>query len=265
MLLDAGLRIWSDYRELEVGDRLLQRINDGLSRSKFGIVVLSPSFFRKRWPQAELEGIFSLDMSGRSTLLPLWHNLTIEDVEQRSPVLAGRVALDTSLGIEEIGSRLFDRMTGARSARREARRSRMVAIQRSREAFASNATFSVRDVVKITGASRGRLASWHEKRWTGTVGEFRDAKFTVNNVVAVSALQHWDAVGIKLENKIAGSLYYAIRAAAVPFVLIHMTGGDSWVQAVEIDDVVKTLSGSPPAVVYDPEELLVSLHQRLIN
>ena len=56
-LLEAGYRVWLDKGILTVGDRLLRDINRGISRSRFAVVVLSPAFFAKNWPQWELEGL----------------------------------------------------------------------------------------------------------------------------------------------------------------------------------------------------------------
>jgi hypothetical protein len=256
MLLDAGLKIWADYKELEVGDSLLGRISDGLTRSKFGVVVFSPAFFAKRWTRVELEGLFNLDVSGSGSILPIWHKITAAEVERHSPMLAGRVALDTTLGIDAVGARLFDKLTGARAAQMAARRKRMLDVQHARDAFESSASFTSRDVVKLTGIQARRLAEWQEKTWTGRSGILRETIFTVRNLVAIAALHSWAAVGVPLTGQIAGRVYYAVRAARFPFVLVHMMGGDAWVQAVEPENLSVVLAGSPPAVIFDPESLL---------
>lgn len=93
----AGLRIWYDEFELRVGDSLRRKIDQGLSRSRFGIVVLSPAFFRKNWPQYELDGLVAREMSGGKVILPLWHHVSKNDVLSYSPALADRVALNTAL------------------------------------------------------------------------------------------------------------------------------------------------------------------------
>src|ERR1051325_3140270 len=53
-LMKLGHKIWYDEFQLRVGDSLRRSIDKGLARSRFGIVVLSPSFFAKNWPQYEL-------------------------------------------------------------------------------------------------------------------------------------------------------------------------------------------------------------------
>src|SRR5205823_5536445 len=50
-LTARGARVWLDELEMKVGDSLRLKIDDGLRLSRFGVVVLSPSFFDKRWTQ----------------------------------------------------------------------------------------------------------------------------------------------------------------------------------------------------------------------
>lgn len=98
-----GLTVWYDEFELRIGDSLRRKIDAGISNSRFGLVVLSHAFFAKSWPEYELDGLVTLSNSGRQVLLPLWHNISKDEVMQRSPSLADKLALRTAdYGIEEI-------------------------------------------------------------------------------------------------------------------------------------------------------------------
>jgi len=98
----AGLRVWFDATALTVGDSLRTKIDEGLSHSRYGIVVLSPNFFVKRWPQNELDGLISREVSGVKVILPVWHNISFEGVRAYSPMLAGRLAAKSSDGMEKV-------------------------------------------------------------------------------------------------------------------------------------------------------------------
>jgi len=37
-----GIRVWIDARELEIGDKLREKVGEGLTRSRFGVVVITP-------------------------------------------------------------------------------------------------------------------------------------------------------------------------------------------------------------------------------
>lgn len=92
----AGLNVWYDSSALVWGDSIRQKIDDGLRRSYFGVVVLSPHFFERPWTQYELDAIVQRDLSGSGRLLPIWHRLSQDDVVKFAPSLAGRLALPTS-------------------------------------------------------------------------------------------------------------------------------------------------------------------------
>lgn len=98
-----GLRPWLGKFELTIGDRLMSRIDEGLASSRYGVVVLSPAFFRKQWPIWELNALAALEATrGRKTILPVWHELTKEEVVNHSPLLAALLAVETSVGINAV-------------------------------------------------------------------------------------------------------------------------------------------------------------------
>lgn len=102
-----GLVVWYDETELRVGDSLRRKIDAGISRSRFGLVVLSKPFFRKGWTSYELDGLVTRSVDGGQVLLPLWHEISKDEVIAASPSLADKVALRTSdYSVEEIADEL---------------------------------------------------------------------------------------------------------------------------------------------------------------
>lgn len=105
--LDAkGLSVWYDEFSLRIGDSLRQSIDHGLLRSKFGVVILSPRFFEKHWPQQELNGLATRELGGKKVILPVWHKVAFEEVRQYSPMLADRLAVSTNEGLEKVVQRI---------------------------------------------------------------------------------------------------------------------------------------------------------------
>ncbi|MDA0171423.1 toll/interleukin-1 receptor domain-containing protein [Solirubrobacter taibaiensis] len=94
-----GWRVWFDESELTVGDGLRRTIDDGLSRSRFGVVVLSPAFFSKDWPQRELDGLVAREVEGRKVVLPVWHGVDAAYVTRYSPTLADKMAASSAVGV----------------------------------------------------------------------------------------------------------------------------------------------------------------------
>ena len=79
-LTKLGLKVWYDRFSLRVGDSLHDSIELGLSNSRYGVVVFSPTFFGKNWTRPELNGLFAREMDGHKVILPIWHQLSRADV-----------------------------------------------------------------------------------------------------------------------------------------------------------------------------------------
>lgn len=113
ILIGLGMRVWYDDLSLSVGDSLRKSIDLGLSRSRFGLVVLSSAFFAKNWTQYELNGLVSREMEGTKVILPIWHKVTKDEVMQFSPTLVDKVALNSALlSIDEMAAKLLAAVRG---------------------------------------------------------------------------------------------------------------------------------------------------------
>lgn len=107
-LAEKRAAVWFDEFSLVVGDSLRRSIDLGLTRSRFGIVVLSPSFFSKEWPQWELDGLVARqNASGGNVILPVWHNVTKDDVLRYSPSLADKIGARSTDGLEAVVTQLL--------------------------------------------------------------------------------------------------------------------------------------------------------------
>lgn len=102
ILVETGYRVWYDEFELKLGDSLRRSIDKGLAYSSYGLVILSPNFFAKEWPQRELDGLAARESKGKKVILPVWHNVDGTYVRKFSPTLADLFAASTSDGIDSI-------------------------------------------------------------------------------------------------------------------------------------------------------------------
>lgn len=102
-----GLRVWFDEWTLTLGDGLRTKIDEGLASSDYGVVILSRHFFAKNWTRSELEGLFAKEMEGRKVILPIWHEITKEDVMQHSLMLAGKLAAPTNEGVAVVAKKIY--------------------------------------------------------------------------------------------------------------------------------------------------------------
>lgn len=98
----AGMTVWLDAYELQIGDSIREKIDSGLSACQYGIVILSHNFIAKQWPRRELNALFALEDDGVPRILPVWHDLDRADVVAYSPILADRLAGNTRVGFDEL-------------------------------------------------------------------------------------------------------------------------------------------------------------------
>lgn len=111
-LKEGGLKVWYDEFELKIGDSFRRKIDNGLARSKFGIVVLSNNFINKGWTNYELDGIITKVITGEQQVLPIWHNITKKEVIDFSPSLADKLARNTAVNtVEEIAAEIIELIT----------------------------------------------------------------------------------------------------------------------------------------------------------
>ena len=105
-LKKEGFDVWYDDYVLKMGMSLFEEINKGLRECDYGIVVLSPAFFAKKWTKAELDGLFSLQTENRKIILPIWKDVGFEEVRSFSPILADTVAARTASGLDAVVERI---------------------------------------------------------------------------------------------------------------------------------------------------------------
>jgi hypothetical protein len=115
-LQQAGLKVWLDENELRVGDSLRAKIDSGLAKSRYGVVVLSTAFFSKDWPERELNALVTLESSSRRVIIPVWHGVDHDTVAKYSPILADRLACSTEEGLSTVARKIIASIRDPRPA-----------------------------------------------------------------------------------------------------------------------------------------------------
>ena len=101
-LSHVGIEVWYDEFTLTLGDSLRRSVDHGLANSKYGVVILSPNFFAKEWPQRELDGLATREISSGKIILPIWHQVTRRSIEHYSLVLADKLGVSTERGLNVV-------------------------------------------------------------------------------------------------------------------------------------------------------------------
>jgi hypothetical protein len=120
-LRERGMTVW--FNSFIVGPSIRAQMEEGLAKSDFGVVLLSPRFFAKRWTREELDALFSLEQPGDIRILPVWHEVDEATVRAHSPMLVMRSAALLEGDVDSVADRLVESI-GSLAAQRSPSRSR---------------------------------------------------------------------------------------------------------------------------------------------
>ena len=88
-LAEVGIYAWLDESEIRLGQSIRQKIDEGLANCRSATVILSRRSSQRIWTQYEMDGIVGRQMRGEILLFPIQHGITIEEIRDYSPTLAG--------------------------------------------------------------------------------------------------------------------------------------------------------------------------------
>jgi hypothetical protein len=101
-----GLKVWYDGSAIDIGDSVRREIEKGLAKARFGVVIVSESYFDREWTQRELDGLAARENATSKVILPIWHRMSTDDVARHAPVLANRRGISSEEGIEKIADQI---------------------------------------------------------------------------------------------------------------------------------------------------------------
>ena len=96
-LQKLGISIFYDKESLEWGDNWKERILNGTKKAEFAIIVISENFFDREWTERELsEFLNRQNRNGQKLILPIVHNITMQQLQAKYPNVADIQAIDSS-------------------------------------------------------------------------------------------------------------------------------------------------------------------------
>ncbi len=110
LLEDKGIKVWYDDDRIKIGHSIIEVINEGINKSNYGLVILSPNFFDREWPKWELGALFVKKSNDpTNVVLPILHNFTLQELKSRYAMLAGFKCLSTNDdGLEAIVKQVLE-------------------------------------------------------------------------------------------------------------------------------------------------------------
>ncbi len=112
-LVKNKVKVWYDDFSLEIGDSLTDKLQEGIRECRYGILIISKHFLEnEKWAKYELQSYMSKQISGnQKAILPIWHNVTIDDINKHSYWLSDKLAGNTNTSYEELAKKLIAILT----------------------------------------------------------------------------------------------------------------------------------------------------------
>lgn len=110
--------VWYDEFSLKVGDRLRESIEKGLKECHRCILIVSKNFLANDgWTKSEFDSVFTREiLERRDVILPVWHDVTVQEVYDYSPTLANRFAINWAEGKDRVVAKLHGAIVAANAA-----------------------------------------------------------------------------------------------------------------------------------------------------
>jgi hypothetical protein len=118
-----GLKIWYSGQELSVGDPLINTITEGLKRSRFGIIIVSPTYLTKIWALSELNHFLNSTNAKDKVILPVLLGITPEQFPPQLPKLADLFAIRAEKGPDVVADIIFRTIRDVQADEESTRRS----------------------------------------------------------------------------------------------------------------------------------------------
>lgn len=91
------INIFYDKDALDWGDDWKGQILAGVEQSEFAIIVISKNFFHREWTERELNELLNRqNKSGERIILPILHQITFEQLQEKYPAIASIQALKSA-------------------------------------------------------------------------------------------------------------------------------------------------------------------------
>lgn len=181
-LRNAGHKVWLDKWVLKLGDSLREKIDEGLKECDYGVVVFSKVFFAKKWTNLEVDGLLARETPEKKLFLPVWKDVTEEDVRAFSPILCGRLAADAAWGIATVVEKINDLE------------------QKTIGAVVKNSKGSISArLLKIGSEQKAKLFDEQFKRTSESVLVMHRQTEAVYDEIASTVAEHSNTPGLKLK------------------------------------------------------------------
>lgn len=86
------VEVWYDDDQIQIGDSLMDSLNEGLRGSRYGVIVLSENFIDKNWPESELKALIQRYQQDDVGIMPLRYGVPHDAIIDSYPLLSDLVS-----------------------------------------------------------------------------------------------------------------------------------------------------------------------------
>jgi len=109
-----GIPVWFDEFSLNIGDSLRESIEKGIKDTDYCILIVTNNFLTNEgWTKSEFNSVFMKEIiEAKKVMLPIWHDVSREDVYNYSTSLVDRFAANWREGVESVAAKLKRKIIG---------------------------------------------------------------------------------------------------------------------------------------------------------
>lgn len=82
-----GVSVWWDKTAMKISDALHQKIREGISGARHGVVIVSRGYLDSDWGKTELGAMFGRGLQ----IFPILYGVSAEDAQKKLPAIAGKI------------------------------------------------------------------------------------------------------------------------------------------------------------------------------
>jgi hypothetical protein len=113
-LSGLGIPVWFDEFSLRIGDSLRESIEKGIRETNFCILIVTKNFLTNEgWTKTEFNSVFTREiLQKKKIILPIWHDVSPEEVYEYCPSLVDRLAANWNEGESIVATKIKNRIQG---------------------------------------------------------------------------------------------------------------------------------------------------------
>ena len=108
-LIENGVDVWYDQWQMKPGDSLRRKIDEGIERAGFFLVLLTPESLASEWVATELDAGMVRRIQGYCRLIPILRGIQREEVPATLQGIRWVVLDDYDSGLQDLLNGLYDR------------------------------------------------------------------------------------------------------------------------------------------------------------